>query len=324
MLSLFRTNQSYASLLLFVYALLLQLPVFFLDVPVGEGTYSYYGGLLVTGVQRSYWLSTLLPPLLVALAGIAANSICSRYRFSRTVTQFPGLGLVLLWGVCPAFHVFDPILLNHLFLLLALGALSSTYKGQSIEVARFNAGWWLGLASLLVPTYLVFIPCFIVGISIFRTADLRAMGQLLGGVVIAYFLAGTYAYLQGGLLEWYELQVGGFGLLELTVTSHYVLGGLAVLIIPLLIVLSTSDRGRLLLNIEGSKNVSFVYWMLLFAPLVVACMASIRAADAQVLVAPLGVLFGLWLVRQEAARAEFYHLILFAAALTLLSVTLVN
>ena len=324
MLSLFRTNQSYASLFLFGYALLLQLPVFFFDVPTVTADHTYYGSWLMAGVGRSYWLATLLPPLLVALAGIVANSICSSYRFARTVTQFPGLGVVLVWGLCPAFHFFDPQLLTHLFLFLAIGALSSTYKGNSMEVARFNAGWWLGLASLLVPSYLIFIPCFIVGISIFRTADLRAIGQLLGGIVIAYFLAGTYAYWRGDFLEWYALQVNGFGFLQLSTELPYVLGGLALLVLPLLIVLLTSERGRALLNIEGSKNVSFAYWVLLFAPLVAACMATVRAAGAQVLVVPLGVLFGLWLVRQEAARAEFYHLLLFAAALALLVATLIN
>ncbi|WP_420458549.1 hypothetical protein [Neolewinella sp.] len=324
MLSLFRTNQSYASLFLFGYALLLQLPVFFFDVPVVTEDYTYYGGWLVTGVSRSYWLATLAPPVLVALAGIAANAVCSRYRFARTVTQFPGLGVVLVWGLCPAFHFFDPQLLTHLFLLLAIGALSSTYKGRSMEVARFNAGWWLGLASLLVPAYLLFIPCFIVGISIFRTADLRAIGQLLGGVVIAYFLAGTYAYWRGDFLDWYALQLGGFGLLQLGAAAPYVLGGLALLVLPLLIVLLTSERGRLLLNIEGSKNVSFAYWVLLFTLPVVACMATVRAAGAQVLMVPLGLLFGLWLGRQEEAQAEFYHLILFAAALALLVAALIH
>ena len=299
------------------------MPVFFFDAPVVVGQYTYYGGWLAAAVSRSYWLATLAPPVLVALAGIAANAFCSRYRFARTVTQFPGLGVVLVWGLCPAFHFFDPQLLTHLLLLLAIGALSSTYKGSSMEVARFNAGWWLGLASLLVPAYLVFIPCFIVGISIFRTADLRAIGQLLGGVVIAYFLAGTYAYWQGDFLEWYALQVGGFGFLHFVTEMPYVLGGLVLLALPLLIVLLTSERSRALLNIEGRKNVSFAYWVLLFAPLVVACMITVRAVGAQVLAVPLGLLFGLWLVRQEAARAEFYHLLLFAAALALLVAALV-
>ena len=324
MLSFFRTNQSYASLFLFGYALLLQLPVFFFELPVLTEEPTYCGGLLLRGVSGNYWLATLLPPLLIALTGIVANSICSRYRFARTVTQFPGLGVVLVWGLCPAFHFFHPLLLTHLFLLLSIGALSSTYKGKSMEVARFNAGWWLGLASLLAPTYLLFIPCFIVGISIFRTADLRAIGQLVGGIVIAYFLAGTYAYLAGDFLVWYQQQVGRFGWLDFQSAGWYVLGGVALLSLPLLIVLVTSERGRVLLNIEGSKNLSFVYWVLLFTPLVVACMAGLGAADAQVLVVPLGMLFGLWLVRQDAARAEFYHLLLFAAALTLLVMALVE
>ena len=68
MLSLFRTSQSYASLFLFGYALLLQLPVFLFDLSVGTNDYTYYGSWLMDGVGRSYWLATLAPPVLVALA----------------------------------------------------------------------------------------------------------------------------------------------------------------------------------------------------------------------------------------------------------------
>ena len=322
MLSLFRTNQVYASLLLYGYAVLLQLPLFFLPAaePAGEGMATYYGDLLLGAVGDNRWLQLLLPPLLVATAGMLINAICIRYRFARTDTQFPGMALVLVWGLCPAFHRLDPLLLTHLLLVLAIGALSATYKGKSVEVARFNAGWWLGCASLLGPTYLLLLPCFVVGISIFRTAHLRSILQLLGGVAITYFLAATYAYLQDDLARWYELQAAGFGLPDLQPAALFSLLGGGLLVVLLLIVLVTGERGRLLLNIEGNKNVSFVYWLLLFAPLVVVTMAEVALADAQVLVVPLGVLFGLWLVRQDSARAEFYHLLLFVAALTLLVV----
>lgn len=328
MLALFRTNQAYASLLLFGYALLLQLPAFFVGggaqvQSIAEGQ-SYLGQQLTDMVDGSRLLSILLPPLLVALAGIAANNLCDRYRMARTVSQFPGMVLVLLWGLSPAFHTFDPAQLNHLLLVLAAIALGSTYKSKSPEVGRFNAGFWLGVASLLEPAYLLLVLAFIVGISIFRTADLRSMAQLLVGVGIAYFLAGTYAYMAGDLGAFWAGQRGGFGLRHIVAARRFAAVGTLLLLLPLLLVLATTTRGRMLLSIEGAKNVSFIHWLLLFSLPVAFLAGATGLAQAQVVVAPLGILTGLWLVRQPEAQAEFYHLLFFVAALTLYTLSLIN
>lgn len=325
MLALFRTNQAYAGSLLFVYALLLQMPGFVFGprgaVPVGQPT--YLGELLTVWAVGSQLWTLLLPPLLIALTGVIANNLCDRYWMSRTVTQLPGLGVVLLWALSPAFHAFDPAQLNHVFLLLAAGALGNTYRG-SAEVARFNAGCWLGLASLLQPTYLLFLPAFIVGISIFRTADLRSIAQLVVGICLPYFLLSTYAYVRGELEVLYWGQVTGYGLFELLPSTRYAAIGTALLLLPLLVVLGTAARGRVLLNIQGAKNVSFIYWLLLFSLPVALLTEATGLARAQVAVAPLGLLTGLWLVRQPKAEAEFCHLLFFVAALTLYTVALVT
>ncbi|NJB87268.1 hypothetical protein GGR26_003048 [Lewinella marina] len=322
MLSLFRTNQSFASLLLFGYALLLQLPVLLLGTPpvVEEGT--YFSELITRLVAGNFWLTALLPPLLLALAGIVANNISDRFRFSRTTTQFPGLVLVLLWGVVPAFHAFTPAALGHTFLLLAMGGIGSTYKGRSPEVGRFNAGWWLGLAALLQPTYLLFLPAFIVGISILGTANLRTIFQLLVGTFIAFFLGGTVAYLSGGWPAFANGELAGFGFGNFAPASRYDLIGLGILALGLLVALLSGTGSRALLSIEGAKNNAFAFWVLLFSPLVGLLGGVVDAADAQAVLPPLGILLGLWLARRPEARAEFFHLLVFAAALTLTVVSL--
>ena len=318
MLALFRTNQSFASLLLFGYALVLQLLVFLLGGGVSaDEDLGYHGIWLRDAVAGSGFLTALLPPLLAAFAGIIANNICDRYRISRTVTQFPGLFIVLAWGLVPSFHYFDPQQVNQICVLLALGGLGSTYKSLTPAVARFNAGFWLGVAALLEPSYLLLVPGFLLGISIFRTADLRSMSQLLGGILVVYFLAAVYAYWQGNLPAFHDHDLAAFGFWSPAAAGPYDLAGLGLLLALTLVVLTVGGATRVLLSIEGSKNLSFVYWVLLFALPVALFGAQLRIVDAQVMVAPLGLLLGLWFVDQAEAKAEVYHLLLFAAALTL-------
>jgi hypothetical protein len=318
MVALFRTNQSFVNLLLFGYALILQLPVFLLDYPVAEPSVaSYYGRALTEWVGRSPLLSTLLPPLLAATAGVVANWIARRHRLSRSVTQLPGMALVVLWALSPAFRTFHPHQLNFVLILLLLASLARTYQRKSEEVSRFNAGLWLAAASLLVPSCLLLFPLAIVGIGIYRTANLRSIFQLVGGMGVVYFLAGANAFWWGEWESfWYGL-VAGFGGGRFVAGTPFVTIGTALLVLPLLTVLFGSRRSRALLSIEGAKNVLFFFWLLLFTLSVALLTPLTTLGDAQVVVPPLGLLWGLWLSRLPVAQAEFVHLLCFTAATVL-------
>lgn len=319
MLSLFRTNLSFAGFLLFGYALLLQLPALLLGPPPPPpDAATHYGDLLTGWAAGQPFLSALLPAVLLAVAGMLANGLCARNRFAQTTTQFPGLLLILVWGLVPSFHAFSAMQFGHLLLLLATGALGSTYKSQNAPVARFNAGWWLGVASLLVPAYLFFLLPFIVGVSILGTINLRTVSQLLTGCLLAYFLGGTAAFVGGAWTAFLTGQLTGFGLSAFAGLTVYDGVGLAALLLCIFVVLMAAAGPRTLLSIEGSKNNAFVYWILLFTPLVALTMEVTSAAAAQVAVPPLGILLGLWLARQPDRRAEFYHLLAFALAILLL------
>ena len=319
MLAPFRTNQAYASLLLFGYALLLQLP--FLLLPTGAAVTvaspTYVGGGLTDLIAGQWWAGRLLPPLLLAVAGIVANGYCDRFRLSRIPSQLPGLMLVLFWGLVPAFHLFAPQQLAFVLLLWTIGYMAGTYKSNHTEVTRFNVGFLLGVASLLQPTYVLFVPAYVLGIAIFESASPRRIFQLVVGAVVAYFLVGGFAYLRGDLTEFYTGQLAGFGFGDWVAARPWNLAGLGLLGLSLLLVITSGSGGRVVLNIAGAKNVSFLFWLLLFSLPVAGLTARLETVDAQVVIVPLGMLTGLWLDRLGRGPGELYHLLLFAAALGL-------
>lgn len=319
MLSLFRTNQSYASLLLFVYALVLQLPLLLLgaEAPVLTVNEGYFGLALTEWMTTQRVLSLVLPALLIGVVGLTANRLTDRFHHSRTITQFPGLLVVLTWGLSPAFRYFDVVQLNHLLLLFALFAVGGLYRTDKPQIALFNAGCWLGLASMFRPAYLLYIPGLLIAVGILRTIGPRSILQFVVGILVIYFLTGVYAFWVGDIFNFWVAQARSFGLGEPVAGGYYAKLGIYLLGFVLLVVLLRSEFIKSLLNIQGSKNISVLYWLLLFS-LPVACLGgAISIADAQVAVLPLGILLGLLFVRLPAARAEVYHLLLFSAATAL-------
>lgn len=317
MLSLFRTNQAYAGLLLFVYALVLWLPVFFIpdtgmENAADEGI---LGKWVVEALAGSRILSVLATVILVGIQGIQLNTWAARHHVSRSVTQFPGLFLVLVSALVFSFHGFSSFQVANVFLLFFLLSLGRLYKREEPAVALFNAGAWLGVASLFRPEYLLFLPAGVAAISILRRLELRSLLQLLTGVGMVYFFTVVAGYVFAAPPGTLARHFSGLGFPELMQAGTKDLLGLGLLGLLILAMVLSFGRVNTMLNIEGSKNVSVLAWLLLCSMLVVAVAAQVSVVNAQVVVVPLGGLLGLRLVTLPNARAEAIHVVLVAAAL---------
>ncbi len=317
MLSLFRTNQASAGLLLFFYALLLQLPAFFGSPgEVGAELLSGLAGNVITywfGDTR--WLMLLLPVVLVTIQGIIANVLVTRHRLSRKITQFPGLFIVLCWGLFPMFRELQALHFANLFLMFALLSLARVYKKDDAAVPLFNAGAWLGIASLFVPFYLCLLPALIIGMGILRRPDVRSILQIFVGGALMYFLAFVLVYLFGVWEGALGNHFSALRLVSLPEPDSYLLPGLIALGILLLLVIVSYGTIVRLLNIEGKKNAGIISWLLAFGALGLVFSSTALLPGLQVLVCPLGLLVGLRFILLAPRRAEFLHLILLVIAI---------
>lgn len=284
----------------------------------GEGGAEMISGL--AGKMVDYWvgdrawLRLLLPVVLVTIQGIIANVLVTRHRMSRKVTQFPGLFIVLCWGVVPAFRELQGLHFANVFLMLALLSLARVYKKEEASVPLFNAGAWLGIASLFVPLYLCLLPALIIGMGMLRRPNVRSILQMLVGGGMMYFLAFTLVFLYGTWEGALASHFSRFGLMSSPMVKDYSLPGLVVLGLLLVAVALSYGLVVRLLNIEGKKNAGIVSWVLFFGALSVLLSGTAVIPYLQVLVCPLGLLVGLRFILLPSGRAEFFHLVLFVAA----------
>jgi hypothetical protein len=316
-LSLFRTNQASAGLFLFLYAFILQLPVIlgWVEVaPVLSGS-GVGGAWLMQWTEGLFYLNALLPVLFVTIQGITANVLVRRHRMSRKITQFPGLFIILCWAMVPSFRALHPVQLANIFLLLALLSMGRLYKNEEPAVPLFNAGAWLGMATLFSPMHLILIPAFIIGIGILRRITFKSIFRLLTGTLVILSLVFSYAYLIEALPAALSFQFSPLGWWQLPSFPPLQLPGLIVL--ALLLLLSVAAYGLIvrLLNIEGKKNVGIIYWMLFFFLLSILASEASGISYFQVITVPLGLVLGLRFILLSDGKAEFYHLILFTGAM---------
>lgn len=316
MLTFFRSTQAYAGLPFLLYALLLQLPVFFGGAagPVATLGHGSAGNFVSAWAAAHPWPAVAVPVVLFAIQGLQASVLANRHQFTRSATQLSALGLMLVWGLAPGFRLLHPGMLANLFLLFALISVGSLYKNTYPQLPLFNAGAWLGLASFFSPAYLLFFfPIYIASGLLDRTG-FKELLRLFTGTGVVYFLAGTLAYFYGDLSGFLEAQAPSFSLTLSSATGlQLVFIGLLFLISLALLVLQGSIVRAI--NIEGNKGVSILYWLLLFTPFVVLLTGTISVSDSFVLIVPAGILLGLVLHNLPERQAELLHLLLLTGAL---------
>lgn len=275
----------------------------------------FLGTWMMNLVAGNHWLGLLIPVLLVFVQGIQANLLASRHRFSRLVTQFPGLFVVLIWAMVPSFRWVHPGQVANIFLLFGLIAVGRLYKKNEPAVPLFNAGAWLGLAFLFRPEYLFFAPAFLIAIVVLRRPDIRSFFQLLTGFMSICFFAGVAAYFFGGLAELWFVQVSSLGWFNPTPLLLYdalPLGLIAAILLLLSLLFGSLTR---LLNIEGKKGVKIIYWFLFFTIPAVLLGGHFVAAELVITTIPIGILLGLAMVEVAPSKAEVIHLLLFVVAI---------
>ncbi|NJC28224.1 hypothetical protein [Neolewinella antarctica] len=317
MLSLFRSTQAYAGLPFLFYAVVLQLPVLLGGgalVAPNWAEHGFIGYHVAEWAAAHTWLAIILPPVLVAILALQASALSNRHQFTRVSTQLAPLGVLLAWGLVPGFRLLHPAMLANIFLGFALLAICRIYKNQFPQFTLFNAGAWVAMASFFAPSYLLFLlPCY-VGSAIMGRAGFVELIRLLTGALVLYFLAGTLAYFYGNLAVFTGAQVPRFSLEIVSAGPYEVVfaGLLSVLSLALSTQFSPVVR---FINIEGSKGVAMLYWLLLFTPLAVVFTGGVSPIDTYALVMPAGVLLGLTIRNLSARTAELVHLLLAVAAL---------
>lgn len=313
MLQFFRSNQLFASLLLIFYGFLLHLPGWWYPQEITSGLDSdsgVWGALVVGFIKKQNWLNISVPVVLLFVSSIFANRLAFRERLSRTVTQFPGLFIIFIGSLFPAISGAHSMQFANLFLLLAIIASFRLYQSHDTAKLLFNAGFWLGIATLFNANYAFFFFLIVLVGGTLNTLSLRLFFRVLAGVVTPIFLVGVYYFWNGKLDFFMEAQSLAFHLPTVVDERLWNIGGVVVISGVVGFTLFKQNNNTKLLNIQGRKKINLLYWWLFFSLLALPLFAAFDAAVVQLLVVPLGFLLSLSFSRGSESAGEAGHLFL--------------
>ncbi|MDZ7879908.1 MAG: hypothetical protein U5L45_19680 [Saprospiraceae bacterium] len=318
MLTLFRTNQPLANILLLFYLGILRASSFIHPATVAPPPQGILTAWMYADVSPLSMVAHIFAFLLVFFQATTINIAIARYRVASELSLLPGLFYCLFCSLMPDFLVLSSVLLANTFVILSIFYLFDTYKNSYVAGRIFDAGLWLGVASLFYFPYILFVIWGIVGLGILRGLRGKEFLMFSIGYIVPFFLMSVFCFWHGILPQignHFLNNISMFNFVPYNSQTLYVKIGVIALII--LLVLGASAQFFSRRNMTAQKYLSILYWLILFGGLSITFQTGIGLVHFLVLSVPVSILLSMVFQRINSATSEVLHMLFLVVALIL-------
>jgi hypothetical protein len=312
-LRLFKTNQILASIFLLGYILLFFSASLWFSkepIPVFDGEGGLLSHILAERINSlpSLW-HHLIAMLLVLVEAIIIIQITWVNRLRTEVNLLPGVMYCLIVCAFPEFTMLSAPLIANLFILIAMSQIVKGYKSLSGAGLLFNAGFWVGVASLFYGSSLILLLWIVISNGILRSQRLNDFFILFAGAFSIYFLVGTSFFWFDQWPAFYQFQFQElFTLFDFgSFQSPDSLVKLGVFGLLLLIIFLNGGQYTLKQNIQFQKKISVLYWYLFFVILAAFIQPGIELNHLLLFAPAMSIFLGLSFSNMSLQWSEALH-----------------
>ncbi len=311
MLSIFRTNQLLAGILILGYTLFLHLPDFWQSATPVQSMPGVGNTWLTPWLEGPPVLSLAVVISLLFIQAVFANAVIFAHRIISPANLFPGVFVVLLGSLLPAFHQYSGYLVANVFLLLSLRSYLKAFRVNNSADHIFNTGFWMGMAALFVPAYLIFLLAYSAMLPILKSGKFRDQLVLFIGAILPLYLVGIGYYWYDMLPVYWEQQwATAFSLPQTIAWSKIPVFTNVAMIALLIIVLSSRRIYMAKTKMDVQIKIDILYWLLLGAGLSIWWLMPWNMQQWQTLVPIAGILLSFNFTKVRHQTAEAWHLVL--------------
>ncbi len=311
MLQLFRVNRIQNYFFVLIYVILLRLHTFFYDYGAVSGASISYDLFHLSFGSNQIWIK-ILGILLLFFQVLLINRMSAFNNLSYYNSLFPGLFYVLILSLIPDIHPMSAVLVGNTFIILAIFQMFQTIHRNQRSKRLFNAGFFVSIAAFVDLNFIYLAPFFIFAANAIILVRIRDIVLYLLGflaplyflfaywILIDHFHAGTTFIGTHLQLFQYEFIYQNYGIIKAGVIGFLVL-----------FLLGTFSTVVMRTNIFVRNKLTFLFYLMVFSVLVFGLTFDTRLEDLQIIILPLGILMGLYMVSVRKANiAESFHLLL--------------
>lgn len=279
-------------------------------------------GVAASWVYHFIGFKGLIPQLvagiLVFLQAFLITLTDYNHKLSKETTLFAGVFLVLCSSLSmPLLHL-SPAYFANVFLILGVYEVLGTYRSSNAAGSIFNAGFFVGLSALFVPSHLFFLLLIFIALNLLRGFKFEERLMVLIGAVVPLFLVGTYYFWIGDLPTFWAVQfTEAFGLFDFYSGNTFTLIHIGLLGVILLVVLFGRGQISGRKTVQVQKKIDIFYWALVVCLLVVVFQAKIQEPSVLTIAPFLGLFLGIQFSMIKPNVGELLHFLLLILVLFL-------
>lgn len=320
MLSFFRQNLFFNSLLLLPYTIIVRIhSLIYPESYASSEIEGWFNWTLFEWLKNVPVIQSILAILLIFLQAVTINYIVNRHRLTLRPNLFPGVFYILLVSLSKESLYLNPVLFANVFFLLAVVNLFKTYRVAQVSTSIFNSAFFIGIASLFyMPTLLYLLPCFI-ALFMLRSFRVKERMQYLLGAVTALFLAFSIFFYFGLYHSFLQPYFNSnIALPQISDIQLKALIPTGLVLLAMIAVITNYYSLRKKKSIQSQRKIDILYWFLFFSPIMLLFWYRIDSWSLLLISMPLSILIGMMLYRvKNQLIAELIHFVALAVIFTI-------
>ena len=200
MTGIFKANNPYNTFLLFVYGLLLKLPMFLHPViPTVQKTDGFLFKALLNqlgGVGKNIpAIYPIITFLLLYTQAITFNKLVSDQRLTQKANYLTGMSYLLITSLFTEWNILSAPLIINTLLVWVWARMSGLYNNHKPQATLFNIGMVIGVSTFFYFPSIAFAVLIIFGLIVTRPFRLSEWLIALFGIITPYYFLLAYVFL---------------------------------------------------------------------------------------------------------------------------------
>lgn len=257
--------------------------------------------------------------LFVVLQAFFLTNVINKQGVLRETSHLPALLYVVLMSCFPEQLSFNPLLFANFFIIVFLNSIFSFYRSDTAVFEVFNAGVFIGLASLFYWPCLFLFPLTMASLFVLRPFNIREWAVSFLGVLLPFVFFGV-------VLFWLDmLSVNSIkSILEplYRVQFSTAYNGTYIILTAILAIILIASLWRFsrdlnnFSNLRARKFLAIIVWFFLFAALSYLVASKNSMIGLSFLAIPLSVIISSYFLSlKNQLLAELVFLLLLAAVI---------
>lgn len=199
MIALFKQKSPANVAVLFIFGLLIKIPLFLYPVTLQAtatdgGLYPYFTSLLGLTESNSA-ASAFVAFLILYVQALMLNHYVNEYRMTTHQTFLPAMAYLLVTSLLPEWSYLSPQLVAATLIIWAFGKLFRLYNQQAAKGVVYNIGLIIGLSSFIYFPSSAFLLSLCFGMAILKPFRFNELVLMLIGALTPYYFYGVYLFL---------------------------------------------------------------------------------------------------------------------------------